>query len=212
MAVWMRRAFILFRDLCIATAVLLAVITFTPLVGSVAGDMATDWYEGDGNVLVVLGGSMLVSGTGPRAAPGCDTYLRTVYAAWVLHSHTYSWVVVSGGHGLAQAMKESLVRAGVAAQSILEERESESTFENAMYVKDLLQRRDLMAGRIVVLTSDYHSWRARRVFDKFGMHVRVIPVPDVGKRAASWTYRWQGFFTLLNEFGKDAAYAAMGRL
>jgi len=42
--------------------------------------------------------------------------------------------------------------------------------------------------------------------------VRVIPVPDIGKRSSSKVYRWQGFFTLLDEFGQDIAYAVMGRL
>jgi uncharacterized SAM-binding protein YcdF (DUF218 family) len=78
----------------------------------------------------------------------------------------------------------------------------------------LLQRRNLLATSrtIVILTSDYHCWRARRVFERLGIHVRVIPVPDVGKRSSSKVYRWQGFFTLLDEFGKDIAYAVMGRL
>ena len=202
------------RIICILVTVFLCVITFTPLVPAIAGRLATDWYEGDGDVLVVLGGSMLVSGTGPRASLGYDSYLRVVYASWVLQTHSFPWVVVSGGSGLAQRMGDFLAENGFPRTSILEETQSHSTFENASYVKDLLQRRKLLlpTKKIVILTSDYHSWRARRVFDKQGMHVRVIPVPDVGKLSSSRIYRWQGFFTLLNEFGKDAAYAVMGRM
>lgn len=202
------------RVLCILVTLLLCAITFTPLVPATAARLATDWYDGDGNVLVVLGGSMLVSGTGPRASLGYDSYLRTVYASWVLHSRRYSWVVVSGGGGLAQGMGDFLAENGIPRTSILEETQSHSTFENASYVKDLLERRNLLAParKIVILTSDYHSWRASRVFKKQGMHVRVIPVPDVTKQSASKIYRWQGFFVLLNEFGKDAAYAVMGQL
>lgn len=202
------------RVLCILVTLLLCVITFTPLIPATAGRLATDWYDGDGDVLVVLGGSMLVSGTGARASLGYDSYLRTVYASWVLHSRKYPWVVVSGGGGLAQEMGDFLAQSGIPHASILEETQSHSTFENASYVKDLLQRQNLLpsARRIVILTSDYHSWRASRVFEKLGMRVRVIPVPDVTKQSASKIYRWQGFFVLLNEFGKDAAYAVMGRL
>lgn len=209
-----RRTRAAFRALSVVTFILLCVITFTPLVPDTASRMAVDWYEGNGDVLVVLGGAMLLSGTGPRATLGYDSYLRIVYASWVLHARTFPWVVVSGGSGLAQQMKEFLVRGGLPEASILEESRSQSTFENALYVKDMLQRRNLLATSrtIVILTSDYHCWRARRVFERFGVHVRVIPVPDVSKRSSSRVYRWQGFFTLLDEFGKDIAYATMGRL
>jgi uncharacterized SAM-binding protein YcdF (DUF218 family) len=209
-----RRSLAAFRSLCIVTALLLCAITFTPLVPAIASAIATDWYDGNGDVLVVLGGGMLLSGTGPRSTLGYDSYLRIVYASWVLHSHRFPWVVVSGGDGLAEEMKEYLAGSGIPAASILEETNSQSTFENAIYAKGLLQSRDLLTSSrtIVILTSDYHSWRARRVFERLGMRVRVIPVPDVAKRSSSRTYRWQGFFTLLDEFGKDIAYAVTGRL
>ncbi len=214
MTFWLRGLIRVLRILCIAIAVFLLVITFTPLDQAIAGKLATDWYDGDGDVLVVLGGSMLVPGTGAQATLGFDSYLRTAYASWVLHSRRFPWIVVSGGGGLAQAMDKFLVRSEIPPGSILEESQSTSTFENAAYVKDLLERRRLLTPglRIVVLTSDFHSWRARRVFARLGMRVRVIPVPDVLKRSSSRIYRWQGFFTLLNEFAKDVAYAVMGRL
>jgi len=203
-----------FRTLCIVIAILLLVITFTPLDSAIASKLATDWYDGNGDVLVVLGGSMLVPGTGPQATLGYDSYLRTAYASWVLHSRRFTWVVVSGAGGLAQGMDKFLVQNGIPPGSILEEAQATSTFENASYVKDLLARRHLLAPacRIVILTSDFHSWRASRVFEKQGMRVRVIPVPDVLKRSSSRIYRWQGVFTLLNEFGKDLGYAVIGRL
>jgi uncharacterized SAM-binding protein YcdF (DUF218 family) len=209
-----RRLLTIFRRACIVLAILLLVITFTPLDEAVASKLATDWYDGNGDILVVLGGSMLVAGTGPQATLGYDSYLRIAYASWVLHSRRFTWVVVSGAGGLAQGMDKYLVRDGIPPASILEEPQATSTFENAGYVKDLLARRHLLAPscRIVILTSDFHSWRASRVFRKLGMPVRVIPVPDVIKQSSSYIYRWQGFFTLSDEFAKDLAYAAMGRL
>jgi uncharacterized SAM-binding protein YcdF (DUF218 family) len=209
-----RRLWTAVRTICVLVTIFLCVVTFTPFVPAVAGRIATDWYDGNGDVLVVLGGSMLLSGTGPRASLGYDSYLRVVYASWVLQEHRFPWVVVSGGSGLAQEMGNFLAGNGFPRASILEETRSESTFENAIYVKDLLQRRNMLSPsrKVVILTSDLHSWRARRVFDKQGMHVRVIPVPDVTKRSGSRIYRWEGFFVLLNEFGKDVAYAVMGRL
>ena len=183
-------------------------IVFTPFVRVTAEALATDWYEGDGDVLVVLGGSMLVAGTGPNATLGYDSYIRSVYAGWYLQAYHFRFAVVSGGDGLAQALAKFLIASGVPGDAILLETRSQTTYENALYVKALLQQHLLLTqnSRIVILTSDYHSWRARQVFEHCGVPVRVIPVPDVIKRSASWPYRLAGFFTVTGELSKDLVY------
>lgn len=183
-------------------------VTLTPGVQLVAEKLAVDWYEGDGDVLVVLGGSMLVSGTGPRAAIGYDTYLRTAYADWMLQSFKFPHIVVSGGGGLAEGMAKMLMADGIPASEILLESRSQSTSENAIYVKQLLQQRGIPISNstIVVVTSDFHAWRAQRLFAHYGLPVRVMPAPDISKRAASPLYRLQGFYTLSTELCKDLVY------
>ena len=194
---------------------LLLVITFTPLVGLVATAMDGNWFDGDGEVLVVLGGSMLVPGTGPDAAMGDDTYLRCVYAAWILKGRQkFKHCILSGGQGLAPAMAEFLTAQGIAHDSMWQENAARSTYENALFTKRLLITR-YGADRlpeVVVLTSDYHSWRARRTFQRIGLRTRMIPIPDVIKRSSSLSYRWTGAITLLSEAEKDVFYAATGRL
>ena len=194
---------------------LLLIITFTPLVRLVATAMDGDWFDGDGEVLVVLGGSMLVPGTGPDAALGDDTYLRCVYATWILKGHQkFKRCILSGGQGLAPAMAGFLSAQGVARDSIWQEPAARSTYENALFTKRLLTLK-YGADRIpevVVLTSDYHSWRAQRTFQRIGLRTRMIPVPDVIKRSSSPSYRWTGAITLLSEAEKDLFYAATGRL
>lgn len=192
----------------IGVAVLL--IIFTPLVRVAAESLATDWYEGNGDVLVVLGGSMLINGTGPNATLGYNSYLRSVYAAWYLENHNFPVVIASGGDGLAEAMAKFLEASGVPASSILLESRSHTTYENAVYVKALLKQHSLLGNktRIVILTSDYHSWRASRVFKHQGMDVRVVPVPDVTKRSGSLPYRLDGFFTIAGELTKNLVYVA----
>lgn len=189
-------------------------ITFTPLVTLVAESMATDWYEGDGDVLVVLGGSMLISGTGPNATLGYDSYLRSVYAGWYLNTYNFRFVIVSGGDGVAEAMAKFLTSVGVPPSSILLDSRSHSTYENAIEVKALLQEHSLLtqSSRIAILTSDYHSWRARRVFEHCGVHARVSPVPDVTKRSASPAYRLAGFFTIADELAKDLVYTLQRKM
>jgi uncharacterized SAM-binding protein YcdF (DUF218 family) len=190
----------------------MAVIFCTPLVKWTAGALAVDWYEGDGDVLVVLGGSMLVPGTGPRATLGYDSYLRSMYAGWMLKSFRFPLVVVSGGEGLAESMANVLRAQGVPAEDILIENRSRSTWQNAAYVKALLQQHSIALNnsRIVIVTSDFHCWRARAAFAKSGVPIRVMPVPDVVKRCGYAPYRLEGFVTVAQELMKDLALS-LGR-
>jgi uncharacterized SAM-binding protein YcdF (DUF218 family) len=196
-----------------AIGALVLVIMFTPVVRLAAEATETDWYGGNGEVLVVLGGSMLVPGTGPKATLGDDTYLRCVYASWVLRGQRFRYVLVSGGDGLAPAMAAFLVRNGVEPKSILTERSAMTTYENALFTRRILEA--LYHGRqvpeVVVLTSDYHSWRARRTFAHCGLRAQTIPVPDVIKRSGFVPYRLTAAFTLLSEWEKDIFYTASGR-
>jgi uncharacterized SAM-binding protein YcdF (DUF218 family) len=201
-----------FRDgICWCAAFLMAgllIIFCTPLVRWMAGSLAVDWYEGTGDVLVILGGSMLVPGTGPRATLGYDSYLRAMYASWVLKQFRFDVIVTSGGGGLAEGMAKLLVSQGVPPQNIILETRSDSTIQNAMYVKALLEGRSMRPKKpqIAIVTSDFHCWRARAAFARYGLPVRVIPVPDVAKRCAHTPYRLEGFFAVSTELCKDLAF------
>lgn len=192
----------------------LGIIFFTPFVRWAAGELAVDWYEGDGDVLIVLGGAMLVSGNNPRAALGYDSYLRGVYAGWMLRKFQFPLVVTSGAEGLAEGLATLLESEGVPQNSIALERRSHNTAENALYVKELLEQRSIPihAARIVIVTSDFHCLRARAIFAKHGLRVRVIPVPDVAKRCGHVPYRFEGFVTVAEEVCKDAFYWATGQM
>ena len=60
--------------------------------------------------------------------------------------------------------------------------------------------------RLVLLTSDYHMYRALRVFQKAGLNVAPRPFPDIVKRSSSLTERWPAFFELWEESVKTAYY------
>ena len=187
-------------------------ITCTPLVRWMAERMQQDWYGGNGEALIILGGSMLVPGHVPNATLGFDTYLRCVYASWVLQKQTFHWVVVTGDSGAAQQMAVFLEQRGISASSILVESAARSTYENALFTKKILQQRLGCLPPVVILTSDFHSWRARRVFEHVGLQTRVIAVPDVIKRSSFPSERWGLFLLLLGEFKKDVGYTILGRI
>ena len=204
----MRRILQLARITCTLTGLLFLVVSFTPLDSWLVQHFTADWYDGDADVLVVLGASMLVDGTGPQATLGFDSYLRDTYASWAIQRHHYSYVVVSGPDGLAEALAKLLLNNGLKREQLLIENAARTTEQNAQFVKNILDHQPGLPPRptIAILTSDYHCRRARLVFEHAGMPVRVIPVPDVGKRAGFVTARWNAFLDVAIEVVKLGFY------
>lgn len=192
---------------------LLLVITFTPVVPIMVQATEPEWSDGSGDVLVVLGGSMLTSGPEPVATLGYDTYLRCVFAAWVLRERKFQYVVVTGWGGLGETMARFLVQNGVDPRTVLVERSAESTYENALFTRRILQAqyRGKPLPSVVVLTSDYHAWRARLTFRHLGFRAQAIPAPDVIKRSSQRTFRLSGAEYVLSEWAKDIFYFVTGK-
>ena len=84
---------------------------------------------------------------------------------------------------------------------------SGSTRENALFTAGLLAAD---GRKKVLMTSDYHMFRAVRAFRKAGLDVRTIPVPDAGKRWNSYAMRWPVFIGLFVETAKICVYAVRG--
>jgi uncharacterized SAM-binding protein YcdF (DUF218 family) len=142
---------------------------------------------------------------------GESSYWRCTYAARAYREGTFKQVVLTGGGRdavpIAESMKRFLVYLGVPVAVIEVEPHSMSTRENALFVKPMITAR---AGRKVLLTSDYHMFRAYRVFEKAGIDVQPRPYPDVRKRAGSWRGRLPAFLDLLEESAKIVYYRAHG--
>ena len=108
---------------------------------------------------------------------------------------------------MAFPMQDFLRCHGIPAEAIVLEPKSTSTRENALFTKDLLAAEP---GTKVLLTSDYHMFRAHRAFLKAGLMVEPRPIPDVRKRSTRWRGRWPAFLDLMQEYCKIAYYRARG--
>jgi uncharacterized SAM-binding protein YcdF (DUF218 family) len=191
-----------------ATLVFLLVIHFTPVTARYARLLAGDWTDASGDTLIVLGSEVESDGiTGP------STYLRTVYALRAWREHPFHTIIVTGGLDpgspltIAEAMRDFLIGNGVPAGIIRTENRATSTRENALFVKQLLPA---APGKIVLMTSDFHMFRARRVFEKAGLHVVPRPIPDVLKRSNHLVNRWVTFWNVVTETIKIGYYALRG--
>jgi uncharacterized SAM-binding protein YcdF (DUF218 family) len=104
-------------------------------------------------------------------------------------------------------MREVLIIKGVPPDVVMVETDSLSTRESALNLKKIL---DKLPGDKVLLTSDYHMFRARRAFEKVGIKILPNPVPDVIKRSVSWRSRWPAFLDLGLEASKIGYYYYKG--
>ena len=104
-------------------------------------------------------------------------------------------------------MRDFMVCQGVPAHAVILEDHSQSTRENAMFAARAAQD---IPGPYVLLTSDYHMFRAHRAFRKAGLDTAPRPFPDAGKRFNDWRARWQVVLELCVETGKIAYYRVRG--
>jgi uncharacterized SAM-binding protein YcdF (DUF218 family) len=189
-----------------AIGLLFVVATLTPINNWWANYLAGPWNDPAGEVLVVLGGDTI------QDSIGLTSYWRSVYAVRVWKQGSFRTVVVCGGSNgsqpsIAEQMRDFMVSQGIPAAAIQVEAESRSTHENAVKSKPLL---DQLGGKKVLLTSDYHMFRAYRAFRKAGIDIQPGPFPDSLKLSASWAGRWPAFLGLCTETTKIAYYFVRG--
>jgi uncharacterized SAM-binding protein YcdF (DUF218 family) len=192
------------RSVAAAFGLLTAVVVFTPLTVLWGGWLAHPWLDSKGDILIVLGGASVEDFLGE------NSYWRSLYAVRYYRAGGIKRIYLTGGppeRPVAESMRRFLLASGVPADVIRTETASESTRENALRLAPLLERDP---GRPVLLTSDYHMWRARRVFQRAGIQVLPLPVPDVRKRGQTIRGRWGAFCDLLSESGKLIYYYSKG--
>jgi uncharacterized SAM-binding protein YcdF (DUF218 family) len=203
-----RHVFCYARNVCAALGLLFLVVTVIPITrwwsAALAGSFSNP--PAGGAVLIVLGGSMQDDGT-----IGGSSYWRAVYAVRLWRKGPYQHVLISGGNydgvPVSVAIRDYMVAQGVPAEAIMTETRSLSTRENALYAVPLLTE---IPGEKVLLTSDYHIYRAQRAFSRAGVETTPFSFPDLYKLSSSWAGRWSAFLALCVETAKIGYYKARG--
>jgi uncharacterized SAM-binding protein YcdF (DUF218 family) len=178
------------------------VVTFSPFVEWAGRRLAGPWRDPPGEVLVVLGAGVLGDGVLTYSS-----YVRSHYAIRAYRDGTFRSVVLSGGGGNygteAESMADFLEGNGVPRTAMILESKSHNTYQNVMYAMPLLRP---LPGRKILMTSDYHMFRAHHVFQKQGVNIEPRPIPDVLKRGNTWQGRWSAFLDLSLESVKILYY------
>lgn len=94
-------------------------------------------------------------------------------------------ILISGGAAyiLEKSVSESentkrfLMRLGIPEADILIETKSRNTYENALYTKEFLQKNGIEKNqRLLLITSAFHIFRAKKCFKKVGLKVTPFSV------------------------------------
>jgi uncharacterized SAM-binding protein YcdF (DUF218 family) len=153
-----------------------------------------------GDVLILLSAA-----ADDRGGISFSSYWRARHALLAWQTGGFRTMVVCGGGG--PGILNFLVAEGVPREAIVAEWQSTSTRENGIAAARLTQG---MLGKKVLLTSDFHMYRAIRVFRKLGMEVEPMPVPDASRSAEHWNGRFPAFETMMVESAKILYYGFRG--
>jgi uncharacterized SAM-binding protein YcdF (DUF218 family) len=184
---------------------LYVLVSATPLTIWWARKLAGPWNDPRGETVIVLGGSVMEGGI-----VGLNSYWRTIYTRLVYREGGVRRIIISGGapdNPISEAMKGFLVCQGLPGDVITTDTKALSTRENAVNVAEILKGD---TSRKILLTSDYHMYRAWRSFRKVGLNMEPRPFPDAIKQSQNWMGRWPSFLNLSIESAKIAYYYARG--
>lgn len=131
---------------------------------------------------IVLGGMIAYDPTliRPQFSRAVD---RLMQAVTLYKDGKIRKIFISGGSGSileknvleARILKDYLLKIGIPDTSIIIEPHSKNTRENALFSKPLLDSLN-KNGRYLLITSAMHMPRARRCFEKVGIHVTPFSV------------------------------------
>ncbi len=145
-------------------------------------------------IVVVSGGQ-----TTTRAEKGIELYKKG-YAPMII----FSGAALDDGPSNAYQMQSQALVAGLPAQAILTDTDSQNTFQNATNTKRLLE--DIGAKNIILVTSPYHQ---RRVHDTFSY---VLGKGYEVQNASSVDNRWSKSEWWATDFGKYISLSEMQKM
>jgi uncharacterized SAM-binding protein YcdF (DUF218 family) len=175
-------------------------VVATPLVAWWARAYSGPIEQPKGDVLILL--SAAADDTGSISY---SSYWRARDALLAWQTGNFKKIVISGGGG--PGIADFLAAYGVPRDAMVAEWRSGSTRENGIETARLLQG---IPGKKVLLTSDFHMYRAIRVFRKLGVDAAPMAAPDVTRTSDNWSRRFSGFEIMTSESFKIAYYALRG--
>jgi uncharacterized SAM-binding protein YcdF (DUF218 family) len=201
----LRRAGRCLYRLLAAIGLITVLVLSTPLVEwwvrAYAGPAEEPKIEPRGSQVLIL----LAAAGDDHGGISYSSYWRARQTVFAWQTGGYKEIVICGFGD--PGILNFLVAEGIPRAAIVTEGRSKSTRENAMETLRLLQN---LPERKVLLTSDFHIFRARRVFRKLGIEAAPMAAPDLLHSTEHWEGRFSAFETMVTESAKIAYYGLRG--
>lgn len=164
------------KVIIISIVTLAVALLYTPLVQFLASPLVVKDPLQKADAVVVLSG-----GWESKGKLGKSTLERYKYGVNLFQKGYGKYLIFSGGNlwgnpSEAGEMAEMAMSDGFPDEVIIAEDNSESTWENALFVKKTLLEKEI--DTVVLVTSPYHSLRASVMFRDKGIKTISAPVPD----------------------------------
>jgi uncharacterized SAM-binding protein YcdF (DUF218 family) len=162
------------RRALVALAILAVglLLLYRPVLEAIPPRLVAQDEEETGDVIVVLAGD-----SGERVERACELWKKGRSRSGLLVCsggrlyHTTTWASLMAAHAR---------ELGVPQERILEQGKSRTTVEDARYTIELLRDKDVKS--IVLVTSAWHSRRAKRCFEREAPSIRIISCPSAAPR------------------------------
>lgn len=187
------------RILALAGLLVLLIVA-TPLVSWWARLYAGPIDQPKGDVLIVLSAA-----NDDNGGISYSSYWRARQAIYAWQTGGFSRIVITGGGG--PGIENYLLANGVPRGVLIAEWRSKSTRESGINVARLIEN---LPGKRVLLTSDFHMFRAIRVFRKVGVDAVPLAVPDILHSTEHWTGRFGACWAMALESAKIVNYRLRG--
>ncbi len=179
---------------------LVLLVVSTPLVSWWAELYAGPMEQPKGDVLILLSAA-----NDEYGGISYSSYWRARQAVFAWQTGGFKTIVISGGMG--PGIQDYLLANGVPRSAMIAEWRSTSTRESGIEVARLIGN---LPGKRVLLTSDFHMYRAIRVFRKVGIDAAPMAVPDVLHSTQGWPGRFGACWTMVVETAKIVYYGLRG--
>ncbi|MGD0682056.1 MAG: YdcF family protein [Terracidiphilus sp.] len=184
-----------------AIGLITVLVISTPIVSWWARAYSGPMEQPKGDVLILLS----AAADEKYGGISYSSYWRARQALFAWQTGGFRKIVICGGGG--PGIFNFLIADGIPREVFVTEWRSISTRENAVETARLIQT---LPGKKVLLTSDFHMYRALRVFRKLGIDAEPMAVPDVLHSTENWYGRFSAFETMLTESAKIVYYAVRG--
>jgi uncharacterized SAM-binding protein YcdF (DUF218 family) len=177
------------------------VVLSTPIVSWWAQAYSGPIEQPKGDVIILLS----AAADDKYGGISYSSYWRARQALFAWQTGSFRKIVICGSGD--PGIFDFLIADGIPREALVIAPRSISTRENALETVRLIQN---MPGKKVLLTSDFHMYRALRAFRKVGIEAAPMAVPDVLHSTEHWDGRFSAFETMLRESAKIVYYAVRG--